>query len=449
MSRGWIHVHVLTMDGEDRTYPDGGILYTEDGTISAVGESGAIRAQAEAEGARLQDGGGKILLPGLVNTHTHLYQELTKGRGSDLSLEEWFPKAMAPVGAALRPRHMEAGVDLGILEALRSGVTTVADYMQHQPVPGLGIAELERAKALGIRMVYGRGYRDIGRPEVVENAESIFADVDDLRARYETGDGMMTLWLAPAASWGLSDSLMRQTRAYAGKTGTPIMMHLFETGSDNTGSRERFGTDAIDWFEEAGLLGPDLLAVHSVALGEKELDAYRRHGVRVSYNPVSNMYLASGVAPVRRLLDLGLTVGLGTDGAGSNNSNDMLETMKAGALLQKAFSRDPRSLTAYETLRMATIEGAKALGLDKLVGSLEAGKRADLVLYDPMASVKTCPVCGSAEAALVYTGDCRGVDTVVVNGRVLLSGGKFTQADEEAILARAQEMAQDLADCLE
>lgn len=447
MKTAWIHVHIVTVDADNHVYADGGILY-EDGAILAVGESEEIERLARAEGAELYDGGGKYLFPGLINTHTHLYQELTKGRGSDLSLEDWFPQAMAPVGAALRERHMVAGVELGLLEAVRSGVTTVADYMQHQPVPGLGIAELDAAQRLGVRMVYGRGYRDIGRAEVVETAEHVFADVDDLRRRYETGDGMVTIWLAPAASWGLSDALMRETRAYADATQTAIMMHLFETDSDDAGSQKRFGKSAIDWFEDAGLLGADLLAVHSVALGERELAKYREYGVMVSYNPVSNMYLASGVAPIRRLLDLGLTVALGTDGAGSNNSNDMIEAMKSGALLQKAFSRNPMSMTAPETLRMATIEAARSLRMDHLVGSIEVGKRADFFLFDPMKSVKTCPVCGDITATLVYSGDSRGVDTVVINGCTILASGIFTKADEPEILFRAREMAEDLSRCL-
>ena len=437
----WTNVHIITADLDNHIYPDGALL-CEGGAIEAVGPREALEAQARREGAALRDGGGKYLFPGLVNTHTHLYQELTKGRGSDLSLKEWFPRSMAPVGAVLRDRHMTAGVALGLLEAIRSGTTTVADYMQHQPVEGLGIAELEVARSMGVRMVYGRGYRDIGRPEVVETQAHIFADVDDLKRRYE-GDGRITIWLAPAASWGLTPELMRATRAYADANATPIMMHMFETGEDEAGSMERFGRHAIDWYEDCGLLGDDLLAVHSVALGERELERYAANRVMVSYNPVSNMYLASGVSPVPRLLELGLTVGLGTDGAGSNNSNDMLEAMKSGALLQKVAARDPLALTGMQTLRMATIEAARALKLDHLIGSIEPGKRADFFLFDPMRSVKACPVLDPV-ATLVYSGDCQGVDTVVVDGRVLLEGGALVDADEGAILARAQEMALDL-----
>lgn len=447
MKQAYYHVHIVTMDPEEREWSDGGILY-EDGTITAVGESEEIRHLAHEQGAQLLDGGGKYLLPGLVNTHTHLYQELTKGLGSDLSLEDWFPTAMAPVGAALRARHMEAGVALGLVEAVRSGVTTVADYMQHQPVPGLGRVELDVAEQMGVRMVYGRGYRDIGRAEVVEQAEQIFADVEDLKSRYVRPDGMVTVWLAPAASWGLSDHLMRETRRYASATGTPIMMHMFETGSDDAGSRERFGKPAIQWFEESGLLGPDLLAVHSVALGPEELERYQAHGVMVSYNPVSNMYLASGAAPIRELKRRGTAVGLGTDGAGSNNSNNMLEAMKSGALLQKVTSRDPQAMTAREMLRMATIDGARVLGLADRIGSLEPGKAADFFLFDPLASAISCPVCGDIAAALVYAGDHRAVDTVVIQGRTVLEHGVLICRDERGILRQGAEMAADLMACM-
>lgn len=445
MTTAWLGAGVITVDPQNTVLQNGGLL-CEDGVITRLGASADVEAAAREKGAELVDCRGKYLFPGLVNTHTHLYQELTKGRGSDLSLEEWFPKAMGPVGAALRERHMVSGVELGLLEAVRCGCTTVADYMQHQPVPGLGVAELDVVKRMGVRMVYGRGYRDVGRKEVVETAQHIFDDVDALKRRYETGDGMIAVWLAPAASWGLTSALLEDTRAYASTHNTPIMMHLFETGEDNRSCQERFGVSALDWYLEHHFLGPDLLAVHSVALGERELEAYRAFQVMVSYNPVSNMYLASGVAPVSKLLDLGLTVGLATDGAGSNNDNDMLEAMKSGALLQKATHKDPLVMTAQRTLRMATIEGAKALRLDHLVGSLEVGKRADFFLLDPLRSPKTCPVLDPV-STLVYSSDPAAVDTVVVNGRVLLRDGQFVSEDEGAILAHAQEMALDLQRC--
>lgn len=442
MKRAYINVHLITVDQENHIYPNGGILY-ENGIITAVGESKEIAELAKCAGAEIKDGTGKYLFPGLVNTHTHLYQELTKGKGADLSLEEWFPKAMAPIGVVLRERHMKAGVALGLLEAVRSGVTTVADYMQHQPVPGLGIAELEVAKEFGVRMVYGRGYRDIGRKEVVESSEKIFADVDDLKQRYETEDGMVKVWLAPAAGWGVTPELLAETRVYADKTGTPIMMHMFETEEDNNGSLRRNQKPAICYYEDAGLLGEDLLAVHSVAVHGTELQKYKEYGVKVSYNPVSNMYLSSGVAPICEMQSLGLTVGLGTDGAGSNNNNDMLEAMKTGALLQKTFYKDPQSLTAEKTLRMATIEGAKALHMDHMVGSLEVGKKADFFLFDPMKSVKACPV-RDIVATLVYSGDYCGVDTVVINGKTILEDGSFCAIDEKAVLCEAQKMSDDL-----
>lgn len=264
MREGYNNLHIVTVDGLDRIYEDGGILY-EDGVITHVGDRAYIEKKAGELKIELKDGKGRYLFPGLINTHTHLYQDIMKGMGSDLSLEDWFPKSMAPAGAVLRERHVAAGVKLGLAEAIRCGVTTVADYMQLQPVKGLGKLELDIAKDMGVRMVYGRGYRDIGKKELVEKAEDVFADVTALKEEFE-GDGMYRVWLAPAAGWGASLELLKATRKYADRNATPIMMHMFETGTDDKISWERNGKSAIRHYEESGLLGADLLAVHSVEL---------------------------------------------------------------------------------------------------------------------------------------------------------------------------------------
>ena len=446
MREGYNNLHIVTVDGLDRIYEDGGILY-QDGVITHVGDRAYIEEKAGELQIELKDGKGRYLFPGLINTHTHLYQDIMKGMGSDLSLEDWFPKSMAPAGAVLRERHVAAGVKLGLAEAIRCGVTTVADYMQLQPVKGLGKLELDIAKDMGVRMVYGRGYRDIGKKELVEKAEDVFADVTALKEEFE-GDGMYRVWLAPAAGWGASLELLKATREYADRNATPIMMHMFETGTDDKISRERNGKSAIRHYEDSGLLGADLLAVHSVAIGEEEISTYARNHVSVSYNPIANMYLASGVAPVGEMLKAGITVAIGTDGAGSNNDNDMLEAMKFGALLQKTFHKDPLAMTAGGMLRMATIEGARALGLDQLVGSVEVGKKADFFLFDPAKSVKSCPV-HDIVATLIYSGDHKAVDTVVINGKTVMEEGRFLLADEQEILNTAQLMAEDLVRCIQ
>lgn len=444
--KAWIHLHIITVDEQDRRIKDGGIIYNE-GVITHLGDSREIEKIANELHIEVKDGKGKYLFPGLINTHTHLYQELMKGRGSDLSLEEWFPKSMAPAGAVLRERHVAAGVALGIAEAIRCGVTTVADYMQLQPVKGLGKLELDIAREMGIRMAYGRGYRDIGKEELIEKAEDVFADIQALKDEFE-GDDMTRVWLAPAAGWGVSAELLKKTRAFADATGTPIMMHMFETATDNNISLARNCKSAIEHYEETGLLGKDLLAVHSVAIGVLELKKYHDYKVSVSYNPMANMYLAAGVAPVPRMLEMGITVGIGTDGAGSNNDNDMIAALKTGALLQKTYLKDPLALTADKMLRMATIEGAKTLGISHFTGSIEVGKKADFFLFNPEKSVKSCPV-HNVVATLIYSGDYHAVETVVVNGQTLLENGEFVKADESEILRQATEMAADLAACIQ
>lgn len=442
MKTGWKNITIVTVDSNNTILNDAGLLF-ENGIITDIGSSEQIEHLAASCGAELKDGHGQYLFPGLVNTHTHLYQEIMKGMGSDLSLEDWFPKSMAPAGAVLTADHVAAGVRLGLIEAIRCGVTTVADYMQLQPVRGLGKLELDIAKETGIRMVYGRGYRDIGKPELIEDANAVFEDVASLKEEFE-GNGLYQISLAPAAGWGASAELLKATRAFADKSHTPIMMHMFETETDNNVSLSRHQKPAIDFYEETGLLGPDLLAVHSVAIGDKEISKYREYGAAVSYNPVANMYLASGVAPIRKMLEAGIRVGIGTDGAGSNNDNDMLEAMKSGALLQKAFAKDPQALTAPMMLRMASIDGAAALGLSDKIGSIECGKRADFFLYDPSKSAKACPV-HDITASLIYSGDHTAVRTVVVNGQTLMTDGKLLTICEEDVLKDAQTAAMDLA----
>ena len=446
MKSAWINVNIITVDDNNKIIKNGGIIY-EDDIIVNIDKSEVIEKIALEENIETVDGNGKYLFPGMVNTHTHLYQEIMKGMGSDLSLEDWFPTAMAPAGSVLKECHVSAGVKLGLAEAIRCGVTTVADYMQLQPVKGLGEIELDIVKDIGVRMAYGRGYRDIGKKELIESHDDVFEDITKLKSKYEKNDDMIKVWLAPAAGWGASFELLKKTRQYANVTNTPIMMHMFETNTDNNISLDKNGKSAIKHYEETGLLGSDLLAVHSVAMEEEELQKYKEYDVSVSYNPVSNMYLASGVAKVPRMLELGIKVGIATDGAGSNNVNDMFETIKFGALLQKTHHKDPLAMTAIKILRMATIEGAKVLKINHLVGSIEVGKKADFFIFDPLKSIKSCPI-HDVVSTLVYSGDYNAVDTVVINGKTVFENNEYLTLDIKEVLEEAQKMANDLTMCI-
>lgn len=436
MIKGFIHFNIYTMDKDDTIIEDGGLLY-EDDIIIAIGSSQEIEGLCQGKEVQLEDGKGKYIFPGLINTHTHLYQNLFKGLGSDLNLADWWPKVIAPIAMALTDEHLENGVRHGICEALKSGVTTVVDFMQFHPVKSLSETEIKTAKETGIRLVYGRGFRDAGENMGVsnmnENVEDVFGEITYLKEKYEKADGMVKIWLAPAAIWTFSDKGLEKTRDFATKTKTPIMMHMFETEADNQVCIEKFNKKAIDYYIDKNFLGPDLLAVHSVHITDEELDIYKKYDVKVAHNPVCNMYLGSGTAPVVEMLKKGISVGLGTDGAASNNSNDMIEVLKTTVLLQRNHYKRADCLSAYDALKMATIDGARCLGMEDMIGSLETGKKVDLLIFNPDISFKTSPAHDGL-ASFVYSGDYRSIEKVVVNGKAVLIEGQVVFSDEEKII---------------
>lgn len=436
MIKGFIHFNIYTMDKAETIIKDGGILYNDD-IIIAVGTSQEIEELAKGKDIKLENGQGKFIFPGLINTHTHLYQGLFKGLGSELNLKDWWPKVLAPIAMNLTAEHLANGVRHGICEALKTGVTTVVDFMQFHPIKDLSEAEIKASKELGIRLVYGRGFRDAGENMGVsnmnENVEDVFTEITYLKDKYEKEDGMIKVWLAPAAIWTFSDKGLEETRTFATKTKTPIMMHMFETKFDNEVCIDKFNKKAIDYYIEKNFLGPDLLAVHSIHVTDEELDIYKKYEVKVAHNPVCNMYLGSGTAPVVDMLKKGITVGLGTDGAASNNSNDMIEVLKTTVLLQRNHYKKADCINAYDVLKMATIEGAKCLGMDNMIGSLEKGKKVDLLIFNPNKSFKTSPAHDGL-ASFVYSGDYRAIEKVVVNGKEVLRDGQIVFGDEEKII---------------
>lgn len=436
MFKGLIHVNIYTMDKDDLIIDDGGILYDDD-IIVAIGNSQDIKEMCQGQDIELEDGQGKYIFPGLINTHTHLYQVLFKGLGSDLNLKDWWPKVLAPIAMNLDEEHLKNGVRHGIAEALKTGVTTVVNFMQFHPVKGLSEVEITTAKDMGIRLVYGRGFRDAGEnmgvPSMNENIEEVFNEIEYLKNKYQKDDDMIKIWLAPAAIWTFSEKGLEETRDFATKTKTPIMMHMFETEYDNVVCQEKFNKKAMDYYVEKNFLGPDLLAVHSVHVTDEELDIYRQYKVKVSHNPVCNMYLGSGTAPVMDMIKKGITVGLGTDGAASNNSNDMIEVLKTTIVLHRNEYRKAECINAYDVLKMATIEGARCLGMDNSIGSLEVGKKADFLVFNPNLSFKTSPTHDGL-ASFVYSGDYRAIEKVIVNGNVVLQDGILVNGDKDQII---------------
>lgn len=436
------HGHLITRDPEARRFADGTIA-VRGGRIVALAPAAELVGRFSAE--RVVDASGKYVLPGLINTHIHSFQTLLKGLGRDKPLLEWLASSVRPVAPRLDEEAFYLATAVACLDGIRSGTTTFVDYNYAHPRPGLSDAIAKAFAAVGVRGVIGRSFSDRafgqGSEALLQPPEVFLADIDDLLGRYRDNE-MIDIWMGPSAFWNMTEVGFRQTAEFAADRGIPVTMHVDESAVDNDDSLARFGRKALPYLNDIGLLGPRFLAVHCVHLDDSDIGLLRRSGAKVSYNPASNMILGNGAPPIDRLLAEGITVSLGTDGAASNDSQDMLETMKLAALLQKVARRDPAAVSAEQVVEMATMGGARSIGKEGLIGSLEAGKAADLFIYDPWRA-RSAPLHDPI-AALVYSSGESNVWMTVVNGRVVLDEGVVVGLDEMDILHRSQRVAADL-----
>jgi 5-methylthioadenosine/S-adenosylhomocysteine deaminase len=429
---------VVTGDADGVVVANGAIAIDGE-KIAEVGARDAIAERFEAR--RTIDAHGMLVFPGLVDTHTHLYQTLLKGLGDDLPLMEWLDACTLPTIPHLTPRACYVAAALGCIESLRSGCTTIFDYMVDHTDCEIYDAILEAFDAVGIQGILGRGLRDRQAENVPLELPPFETQLADAR-RLVDAYGPERVWLAPGATWALEAESLRATRRMATELGLRMSLHTDEVPFDSQESLRRFGLRTVPYLESIDFLGPDILHAHCVQLTDEDCAILARNGGAVSYNPVSNMYLGSGVPPIPQLLDLGVTVGLGADGAASNNSQDMLEALKVAALLPKVAARDPSIFTASDALRSATSGGAASLGRADF-GTLEVGKRADLFIFDP-SHAKSIPVHDPV-STLVYSSGEVNVRSTIVGGRVVLDDRRIVGLDEDAILREAQTIAEELS----
>lgn len=443
---------VVTMDPRRSIY-DRADVFIHDGKIQRISPAAAVRSAAGAPSpdavadVRVVEADGDILFPGLINTHTHLFQVLLKGLGSRWRLEDWWPRTVKPATLSMGHEDTRYAALAGCAEALLSGTTTVVDFMYANRRAEFSDVVMDAMAEVGVRSIFARGFRDTGAdrgfpPELIEQPVHVFKEVERLKTRAAQLP-RTKVWIAPTALWSMTRQGLQETREYARATGTRITMHTFETGTDDAVTMTQYGMHAIDLLEETGLLGPDLLAVHCVKCDDRTLDALRRYDVAVSHNPTCNMYIASGAARIRAMLDRGIRVGLGTDGPASNNNMNMVESMKMAALLQRVTLEDAAALSGQEALEMATIGAARALGMEQYVGSIEPGKCADLLLLSrnhPSTSPVHDPV-----ASLVFSASFSSVRHVFVDGEPLVWEGNVTRVDVRHVMDRLNVLAQHLA----
>lgn len=400
-----------------------------EGQILALGTPAEIDAAYLPKERIVRTGG--VLMPGFVNTHTHAAMNLLRGISNDQPLMEWLTKFIFPAEAKnVSPAFVRAGTDLACLEMIRGGTTTFADMYYYESDVA---ASVDKA---GLRAVLGETWIDFPAPGHA-NLEETKAVTRAFLEKWK-GHPRVTAAIAPHAPYTCSRQTLQAARTLADEYGAPLLTHVSETQDEQQQILEKYGKSPTAWLDEIGFLGPRLSVAHGVWLSSEDLKLLAARKVSLSHNPESNMKLGSGIAPVAAARKAGVVVGLGTDGsAGSNNDLDMLDAMDFAGKLAKVAALDPTPLTASELLRMATIDGAKALGLDHLVGSLEPGKRADLIVLD-LDNVHTQPVF-DLPSTVVYASRAGDVSLTVVDGKVLWDGVRVRTLDEAKVLASAKE----------
>ena len=420
---------VVTMDSGRRVLEDGAIAVRGD-RIIAIGPSAELSAKYTA--AHRIYARGKLVLPGLINGHNHAPMVLFRGLGDDLPLQEWLEKYIFPAEAKnVTEEFVVWGTRLAALEMIRSGTTTFADMYYFED------AIARETRAAGLRGVLGETVIDFPAPDNKTPAEALIYTEKFLQ-RWK-GDPLIHAAVAPHSIYTVSEDTLREAFALARRYRAPILIHVSETKREVDESRTKNGVSPVGYLEKLGLLGPDVVAAHCVWVDSADIALLAERQVGCVHNPSSNMMLASGVAPVVEMLRAGVRLGLGTDGpAGSNNDLDLMEDMDLAAKLQKVSRMDPRALNARQALEMATIGGARALHMESEIGSIEVGKKADLIVVG-LNSPQAVPMY-DLYAQIVYALKASDVQTVVIGGKVVMRGRRILTLDEAEIMSRAREI---------
>lgn len=415
------------MDAQHRILNQGAVAIRGD-SIVAVGATDEILAQFDAP--KIIDARGAIVMPGLINAHAHAAMSLFRGLADDLSLDDWLHKYIFPAEARnVNEDFVVWGTRLGVLEMLRGGITTYADMYYFED------AVARVTKQAGMRGVLGETIIDFPAPDNKTPAAALAYTQSYLD--HWKGDPLIVAAVGPHSIYTCSEKTLQDSAALARRNHAPILIHIAEAPFELEQSRAKTGLTPVAYLARAGVLGPDVTGAHCIWVNQADIATLAHYGVGCSYNPSSNMKTAAGVAPVVEMLAGGVAVGVATDGAASNNNQDMFEEMDLAAKLQKVSRMDPRALPAEQVVEMATITGARALHLDKQIGSLEIGKKADLIVVDTTAPHAT-PMY-DVYSELVYALKASDVRTVIIAGRPVMEDRRMLTLDEPEILRKAEE----------
>jgi len=418
--------YVLPIDADLNIIKDG-MVAVSGNKILAVGRAEDLKNQYSAD--EIIDCGNSIVMPGLINTHTHAAMAYFRGLADDLPLDEWWFKHIRPAEINfVKPKFIKKASELACLEMIKSGITFFNDMYYFSE------ATAEVCNQVGIRAMLSDAIIDFPAPSY-KNADEAISLFKVFYNKYKD-DELINISIQPHAIYTCCKKTLVKTKELAQEFNVPVHIHISETKKEVDDCKKQHGKSPVEYLDEIGLLSDKVIAAHSVWLGDNDLEIYKNRGVKVSHCPISNMKLASGIAPVPKMLKQGIAVGIGTDGAASNNTLDLFSEMRACSLLHKASNLDPTVVSLKEIVKMATINGAKVLGLDDKIGSLAAGKRADIItinldkphlipIYDPYSH-------------LVYCVEPQDVENVVINGRVLMRDRGVKTIDEGKVLREAQ-----------
>ena len=430
--------HVVTMNADATVHEDAAVAI-DDGIIIAVGPAAEIEADYPAR--KTLSGENRIVMPGLVNGHSHAAMTLLRGVADDLALMDWLNNYIFPAEVEfVDAEFVRIGTELACWEMIRGGTTTFVDMYYYPDT----IAEV--VDSCGMRALISATVIDQRSPDA-EGADDSIAKGSGFIERWKDRNSRITPIFGPHANYTLNAEQLQATRSVAMELGVPISIHLSESPFEVQYSKDTYGTTSIELFESIGFFEGPTIAAHVVWPTESEIPILAERNVGVIHNPTSNMKIASGIAPITDMLAAGVRVGIGTDGAASNNDLDLWEEMRLAAFLQKVDQMNPEVLSAITVLRMATSGGATAIGLGDTIGSLEAGKQADLiqVAFDDVHHVPTYDVISH----LVYVTDEQDVASVVVNGKVLMQEREFLTIDTARVADEARALAGRIQAALE
>jgi 5-methylthioadenosine/S-adenosylhomocysteine deaminase len=413
---------VVTMD-KDRRLIENGAVAIRGGKVAMVGARAVVTHNLTAR--RTINAAGKVIIPGLINTHTHVPMALFRGIADDLDLQEWLTKFIFPAEAKnVDEKFVRAGTRLGLAEMIRGGTTTYCDMYYFED------AIADETKKAGVRAVLGETVLDFPAPDN-KTWDAALTYTEKFIEKWQN-DPLIVPAIAPHAPYTVSQEHLLQARDVSNRLNAPLVIHLAEANTETDFIQQKHkGLHPIEFVDSIGFLTDRTIAAHVIQANEKELDILKGRGVGIAHNPQSNMKLAAGVAPVPLMLKKDMAVGLGTDGAASNNDVSMWEEMDTAAKLHKIFSGDQKVLSAEQAFEMATIRGARALHLENLIGSIEAGKLADIAIVD-LDSLNQTPYF-NIYSALVYSTKAADVRTVIINGRIVMFNRQLLTLNESVI----------------